>query len=156
MIDDDDDDQDDEDRWPPRADILGELAERLRAKHGEGDIRARLAGKRRPVAPEAMEAAVANHWKQRAKDIVGAWLDRLNDDELEERLWIEQRALEVCRPYERRECQERLDGTLRETARRGGVKPRPEPARRVPEVVATQWGDPPRLPLREFPDRRRR
>lgn len=131
-----------------RVDIIGELAAIMRARGASG-VLDRLARKHRLLPAEVPARLVDEYWRQRAADIVGAWLDKLSDDELELRLWIEQRALEVCKPSEIAECQERLDSTLKVTALRGGVAPRdPAPKRRVPEVVATQWGD-------EFPRFRR-
>lgn len=124
-----------------RADIIGELAAKLREK-GASDVVDRIARKHRLRSSEVPARLVDEYWRQRAKDLAGSWLDKLTDDEIEHRLWIEQRALEVCKPGEQGECQERLNSTLKAIAVRGGIEPRdPKRDRGRPEVVATQWDD---------------
>jgi hypothetical protein len=132
-------DDEDEDEGPPRVDIVGEVLPAFRAKLDGGDWLARLARKHRCRPERVPAAAIDQYWRNRVLSILAAWLKDITDDELELRVHLEQRALQVCRPGERAECRERLECALKETGRRGGVVVR-EPPGRKRDVVAANPG----------------
>jgi len=136
------DDDDDAPDTFVRVDIIAELAAKLRASGVDRNVLERIAHAHRLRPGEVPARLVDEYWRRRATNVAGSWLDQLTDDELDLRLWLEQRALEVCKPGEVGDCQDRLDSTLKVLARRGGITARePEGRRRGPEVVATQRDD---------------
>jgi hypothetical protein len=131
---------DDQDNELPRPDVIGEFATRLRDQIGGNDWRERLARKHRCKVVDLRAEIVDSYWRARVMAIATVWLKDLTDDELDFRLLLDQRALEVARgSAEQRECAERLEWVHKELGRRGGIVVR-EPPGRKREVVAANQG----------------
>jgi len=118
----------------------------------DADRMARLARSHR--VRDIPQAAIHMYYASMANHIAGSFLDRLNDEELELRLEIDQRRMldidtEVApqqddeeesdyrarRAAWKREREENLEWTLKETCRRGGITPRTRKPDK-PEVFA--------------------